>query len=301
MKNGSTPPGLDEWLKNVVGSYRVLDTVQDHARSTVYKIESGEQTLVLKCLKTADRWHREVYAYRNWASSLSAYVPKLLSASADYQCVLLTCLNGVPMKHKQFEHVLIVEAYRAAGLLARKFRGAGEGRCFGDVDATGHPFGNVFTHPVQFFMATFGPACHRVLNEIAPDSDTCRILRWAERNVDAFADQKAVPVNPDFDTGNWLANERDGFVGIIDFEYARWGLEYETFIPIWTREYARMCDEAEETFFSAYGYASDHNASRRKSLGLIKEALLGVVWSLENEGKALTYHIDKLKKFGTQI
>ena len=156
--------------------------------------------------------------------------------------------------------------------------------------------GEMWTDSVAFMMGSFMPAFERVMKNGELDARARAVAEWGQRNLDAFAGQPSVPVNPDFDTGNWLVDECEGFIGLIDFEYARWGVEHETFIPIWTRDYARLCAGAEQTFMSAYGYVATGDADRRKRVGFITMALQGVVYSLDHNPRSLEYHRDLLRK-----
>jgi hypothetical protein len=291
----SLPPEITAWLTLCAGPHRCLETIQDHDRSSVWRVEIDGQVRIVKRIKTTDRWHRELHAYRAWSRALAPYVPELLDSCGDCRCLLLTALNGRPMKHREFRDLpKLVEAYRSAGRLARRFRDAAAGSFFGDPDLDGKPLGESWSDPVAFISSKFMSAYDRAMKDAALDSRAAKAARWARENLNAFAGEPCVPVNPDYDTGNWLADEDGQFCGVIDFEYARWGLEYETFVPLWTRDYARLCEQCEEIFMSAYGASNDDGAARRRRVGLINQALQGIVWSLDHNPAGLKYDCEWL-------
>jgi hypothetical protein len=300
--NMSTPISepLQQWLTNTLGPYQCTETIQDKDRSTVWRITARDTKLIVKLIKTQDRWEREVHAYRAWSEPLKPYVPELIAASAEQKCLVLTSLRGWPMKDIRLSESLALQAYDAAGKLARRFRDAAVGEFFGDPDSAGRPMGETWRDPVAFMAGMFMPAFERVMSDGGLDDCARAVALWGRDNLDAFARQPCIPVNPDFDTGNWLVDEHDGFIGIIDFEYARWGVEYETFMPIWTRDYARLCDGAEEAFLAAYGYVADANAARRKRVGFINSALHGVIYSLDQNLISLEYHRKMLRQLEQQ-
>ncbi len=205
------PQPVTAWLEATMGPHRWLDTIQDKDRATVWRIATRDTELIVKLLKTPDRWQREVHAYRYWTGTLGEQAPTLVAASPELQCLVLSALRGGPMKYVRVNEVLTRAAYSAAGRLARRFRNAALGSFIGDPDATGRPLGPSWHDPLAYISFSFMPTYQRVLRDGGLDARAQAVADWAEGNLSAFARCPIVPVNPDFDTGNWLVDEQTGF------------------------------------------------------------------------------------------
>jgi len=276
------PLPITEWLNGSLGRSVLIDTVQSTARSSVWRIHAGDRPLVVKAYAEDRPWRCEVHAYRAWTAVLAPYSPRLVAASAEHRCLVLEAMPGLPMKSLRMgsdsglSAAAALRIYGRAGELARRFRDAAEGPWFGDAASDGAAPAGTCVDPVAFMAADFRQWSVPALAECALDDRERGLASWVDSHLDAYAGMRPVPVNNDYDTGNWLVHH-GALSGVIDFEFVRWGVEDETFLPLWTRGYARMCAGAEEAFLSGYGARMDETAQVRKRIAVIKQALVALV------------------------
>jgi hypothetical protein len=267
------PLPLADWLRSTCGPFAARHEIQANGRSSVWRIAAADADLVVKTYAEEAPWRAETQAYHAWTAALAPYAPRLIADSPEHRCLVLEAMPGVPMKTLRAGTAELSERgarriYEQTGAAARRFRDAAVGPRF---DAS--------TDAVSFMAAELHRWSEPALAGHGLDARARESVMWAERNLDAFAGLPAVPVNTDYDTGNWLVHD-DTLTAIIDFEYARWGVEDETFLPLWTRGYARLCAGCEEAFFAGYGTRFDEAARSRKRFLLIKQALVGLVYAV---------------------
>lgn len=281
------PDDVARWLDGALGTHRLEAVVQATERSTVWRIATREGRVVVKRYVQARPWHHEVHAYRAWAPALEPFVPRLLASSPELRAVAVSALPGVPMKTIDLPAPVARRITCEAGALARRFVDAGRSTWFGAADADGAPLDAAIADPVAFLRADVRHWGDLIEGAGVLGDDGRAAVERIEDRLGIFAGCPAVPVNVDFDAGNWLV--ADGrLTGVIDFEFARWGVEAETFVPIWTRAYARRCPDAEAAFVEGYGIADAATWSARRRAMLAAGTVGGLWFAHLYDGEAAT-------------
>ncbi|MCD4670475.1 MAG: aminoglycoside phosphotransferase family protein, partial [Actinomycetia bacterium] len=151
--NDGIPAEVAKWLKAIVGEYMLAGNYRKHSERTgVWRIQAAGGMSFLKIHKEKRKWHPEVYAYQNWASAYEPYVPRLIAVyeSPEAQGVLMSGVEGQPLRQADLPEKQVLLAYETAGRLARQTHTLEVGPFFGLPDCKGRPQGETITDPVEY-------------------------------------------------------------------------------------------------------------------------------------------------------
>ncbi|RRJ61709.1 hypothetical protein EHV15_01000 [Paenibacillus oralis] len=97
------PSELSVQLESTIGAFKIVGNYRPNStRTGVWKIQSikDNKYYYLKTYSRVQRWHPEVFAYRNWINHLRPYVPELIETfeGENWQAILITSLSGTIMR-----------------------------------------------------------------------------------------------------------------------------------------------------------------------------------------------------------
>ncbi len=285
------PPGLAKWLKSRVGQYQVVSNYRRHSERTgVWRVRTGVGMRFLKIHKEKRKWHPEVYAYENWASAYEPHVPQLIAAyeDLDTQGILLSEIEGIPLRDVDLPEEQVLSVYETAGRLARNLHSLEVGSFFGLPHCDGSPQGEEYTDAVAYMTHDL----ERWANLAKADKFNClrademELARWAHENVDVYSGEPAIPINNDYTPGNWLVSGKGEFAGVIDLECMQWGVRVDSFAMLWHR-YFPGSPEAEKAFFRGYGMNLKKEKPDQVRNVLTKIGVAEIIWGSEHAAPGL--------------
>ena len=303
MNSPTIPIEVKSWLEHLIGKYHVISVHREHsARTGVWKIGTSLGGYFLKLHKEKRKWHPEVYAYNNWISSYKPYLPELVGVFQEnnIQGILVTAINGVPLRDIDLPESKTLNVYSCAGKLARNLHSSKRGTWFGIPNSEGRPLGEHHSDPVEYMRADLNRWFSRALRLNCLSKSELKLARWALENLGVFSQEPPIPINEDYTPGNWLVNQKGEFLGVVDFECMYWGAEVDSFAILWERYFARS-PKAERAFFEGYGMNPLSERPLQVKHVCIKIGIADVVWGIE-KGKnknielgrrILENHIDK--------
>ncbi|HOF88698.1 MAG TPA: aminoglycoside phosphotransferase family protein [Armatimonadota bacterium] len=224
-------------------------------RSGVWKLRAASGDYFLKLHAELRKWHPEVYAYHNWVNAIRPSVPELVAVieGEGYQGVLITALEGQPLRDRELPLAQVLAVYREAGELARRMHDSTVGSWFGVPRADGQPYGKSWDDPVAFMKAEFDFWCGKLLQPSSDLDERERALaHWMLDRLDVYAGECPIPIHRDYQPINWLVDEAGQFTGVIDFECMQWSLRIDPFFSLWSKHF-RQTPGVEEAFCSGYG------------------------------------------------
>lgn len=283
---GGVPPRVLVWATDKLGECHVEESYRSHSpRTGVWRLRCGERSVFLKLHNEKRKWHAGVWAYRQWAAAYGTKVPTLLGVyeGDETQGLLVTAIDGRPLKEVPVDRTRTLYVYAAAGRLARRVHNSQSNTWFGPTDCRGEPLHAAYTDAVSYMTADLcrwaEPAKVSRLRCLTPEEGTS--LQWAYQNLDVYRGEVAVPINNDYSPKNWLVNDRGEFTGVIDLECMQWGLQVDSFAELWLKYFPDGPD-LEDAFFTGYGWDPRREAPLQVRNVKIKMGLANVVWGIES-------------------
>ena len=278
-------PGVMAWVTSELGDCQVLGAYRAHsARTGVWRLRRGTDSVFLKLHKEKPKWHHEVWAYRQWAAAHGAHVPRLLAVyeAEDAQGIIISALEGTPLKDVTLDRPRTLNAYEVAGRIARRVHESQTGSWFGLTDCRGQPLQFAYHDAVSYMKADLDHWANldklETLGCLLPDEKA--LARWAHDHVEVYRDEAAIPINNDYSPKNWLVGDQGEFVGIIDLECMQWGLRVDSFAELWLKYFPGHPD-LEDAFFAGYGSAPRQEKPDQAAGVQIKIGLANVIWGTE--------------------
>jgi len=281
------PSEVLAWAKGALGRCRVEESYREHSpRTGVWRLECHEGHVFLKLHKEKRKWHAEAFAYRQWACEHGAQVPRLLAVyeGDGVQGLLVTALDGRPLKETALDRRRTRDVYQAAGRLARRVHDSQTNAWFGLTDCHGEPFQTAHEDAVGYMTADLqhwaNPGKLSQLACLSPDEEA--LLHWAHENLGVYRGEAAVPINNDYSPKNWLVNDRGEFSGVVDLECMQWGLRVDSFAELWLKYFPDEL-ELEDAFFAGYGWDPRREAPLQVRNVKIKMGVANIVWGTESQ------------------
>lgn len=304
MNSPAIPAEVEPWLEHLVGKYHIISIHREHsARTGVWRIGNPSGNYFLKLHKESRKWHPEVYAYNNWISSYRPYAPELVGVfqKSNTQGILITGIDGIPLRDADLPESKTLNVYSCAGKLARNLHSSKTGAWFGIPDCEGRPLSEEYSDPVEYMRSDFNRWFSKALRMNCLSKSELNLARWALETVDIFSQELPIPINEDYTPGNWLVNQQGEFAGVVDLECMYWGVEVDSFAILWER-YFQHFREAEGAFFEGYGIDPSYERPLQVKHVCIKIGIADIVWGIEKAKKRnielgrrilQTVHMDK--------
>ncbi|MEF2965817.1 aminoglycoside phosphotransferase family protein [Paenibacillus sp. M1] len=303
------PIELYEIVQSIIGPFQIVANYRlRNIRTGVWKLYSSnaDNYYYLKTYTRKQRWHPEVYAYRNWIPHLKPYVPKLIQAfeGDGWQAILITALDGTVMRETKLDAAAVEAAYRRAGELTRSIHRSRTGEWFGRPDKDGNPI-ELYHHsdPVEYVSNAISDLAIKCAQNGLLAPPEAELAEWASQHASAFEHSKPVPVSWDSTPGNWLVNDAGLFTGMIDFENMLWGIDVDSFSILFERYFAED-ESAMKAFFAGYGPEILQEKNTQIKICCIKMAIGDIYWGTQNNsprvceyGRGLLNRINNNKLF----
>lgn len=270
------PPVVAQWLRGQLGEFHVLCSHRaGSSRTGVWKMEAKGAHYYCKVNRRRVRWATELFAYRNWMPALRPHVPELRGVLDvdDANGLLLTALDGVPLRESARAADNAAGVYRKAGELLAQLHDLPSGTWYGIMDERGQPTENgAAADPVIYYR--------RAIQKCLADAEAARALdpdeeRIARSVLDAVPDISFPPPTPtffDYTPGNWIVDGSGGLSGIIDFEHMAWGLPADPFARL-LLDYFPLCEQGREAFYAGYGRDMERQHPEQVRIGCAIYAL----------------------------
>jgi len=257
------PVTAKNWLLNHVGEFTseyVQRATKKHTQ--IWRISSESGAYYFKLFRENQRFNNEVFAYRNWAAAYSPLVPNLSGVykNQSVQGLLITSLDGIPLRKGNFSSKTIVSVYRKAGQLCRQLENFSVGT-HSDLPETDDvilddkyfPFSNARNHdPVEHVRSQFLELFDSAMELSVLEPDEKLKAEEALDQMDVFKDEILVPVNIDYTPGNWIVDSRGCFSGIIDLEHLSWNVPVFSLTRLITT-YFPFQENGRKAFYDGYG------------------------------------------------
>jgi len=249
------PPSITPQIVSQIGEFKIIQNYRGQgARTSVWRVETDGKYFIVKLHHRKEKWHPEVYAYSQWTEAYAPYAPTLVGILEhdDTQGMVITEIQGIPLRDKELTDTIRAEVYFQAGKLAGKLHQNRSGEWFGRPDQNGLPLNDRIDDPVIAMKNNFLRWYTKALDFRCLDKAEIALGEWALANIHIFADEVPLPINEDYTPGNWLVDQQGKLVGIIDFECMEWGLRMDSFALLWERYFPQNV-LFEEAFWSGYG------------------------------------------------
>jgi aminoglycoside phosphotransferase len=279
---------LESQVHTLIGPFEVLANYRPKSpRTGVWKVQALQDSreYYVKTYTRKQRWHPEVYAYRNWIAPLGPYAPELIGVfeGEGWQAVLITSIEGTIMRETALNQEASQAAYRKAGELTRLLHDSQSGEWFGRPDKDGNPIelshnGNPVAYVHDAVLDLAGKCREQAL--LGPSE--AELAEWALPHTDVFAGSMPVPISWDSTPGNWMVDNRGVFSGMIDFENMLWGIDADNFSILFERYFADNTPGL-LAFFQGYGMEALESKKLHIQICCIKMGLGDIYWGTQNK------------------
>lgn len=282
------PEELENNVHTLIGPFEVLANYRPKSpRTGVWKLQATRDNrhYYVKTFTRKQRWHPEVYAYRNWIPRLNPYAPELVGTfeGEGWQAILITSIEGTIMRETELSREASDAAYRKAGELTRLLHDSQTGEWFGRPDQDGNPIELSHSrNPVTYVHDAIFDLSQKSRQASLLSSEESELADWALGNVNVFQQTKPVPISWDSTPGNWMVNAHGDFAGMIDFENMLWGIDVDTFSILFERYFAENVSGM-QAFFQGYGIETLEAKRIHIQICCIKMGLGDIYWGTQNQ------------------
>lgn len=287
------PPDLRDWCAAALGGPITVeaDLRQTHGESLVWRIRTpAGEAAYLKSHRQPGKWAGEVHAYERWVRpAFGDAAPRLISCSPDApRAALISDLPGSCMARLDLTPNQKRAGWEAAGRALARLHGLATNDWIGGVNRDGSPNGETHSDAPAYYVAridTWVERGNRIGCLLPGEAEfACAAIRdWSG----ALAGERAVPVHRDYTPRNWIASPESGrWVGVIDFEHARWDLRVMDICRPWTREFLEdpACADA---FFAGYrGGPPDAQLLAQILAVRLNHCFTSLIWAAEKDDLA---------------
>ena len=280
-----TPFKLHQEIINIIGNYGIIKNYREGSKRTgVWEIQckSDLKKYFVKSFTRKNRWHPEVFAYKNWIPEILPYAPELIGVidQDDLYAIIISSLEGITLREAVgLSENQISNAYYKAGELTKILHKKFSGDYFGRPDCNGNPI-EIFSHsdPVYYLNHSIIEALEKGKELNCFENREIQLGEWVLKNTHLFQDCVPRAVSWDSSPNNWVVDERTGeFLGFIDFENMLWGFEVDNFTMMYERYFPNF-PKGKEAFFKGYGLEALEEKSQQIKIACIKAGLCNVVW-----------------------
>ncbi len=292
-----------EWCTSVLGPLKV---VSDHSKehggheSALCRLQAAEGFYYLKVHQIREHWHREVYAYEQWADAFGDYAPKLVAAhDKEPLALLLNELRGQIAEQAQLPPSQERSIWQSAGTALIAFHDLGPGKGFGPCLRDG-AFAETEKRSQSardYVSGRFHGQMEQAIRAGYLTDDEVATLHAAYDLTAAFDGERPVPCHRDYCPANWLVGRDGSWAGVIDFEFAAWDVRVADFsrYPEW-----QWIDRPDliEAFFEGYGRSLTSTEKQQLLVAHAEYALSAILWGheyafygFEQEGRDALVHL----------
>ncbi len=272
------------WAASVVGGCEVVSgDARFHGRTTVSKLRTTSGAAYLKIHSDRATWEPEVHGYEQWSSAFGRRTPKLLGVyDADPFAILTSDLGGKNLEDAALPDSQQPAVWRDAGRALTALHDHAVGEYFGVPARDGSPAEGAATDAVEYIGAEF--------EELTGKAETHGWLSTAERAVveraramiPAFEGERPTPCHRDYCPVNWIVDAHGDWIGVIDYEFARWDVRVAEFAryPDWDW---MLRPDLTDALLDGYGRPFSSQEEDQLLVARAKYALGAIVWGHENE------------------
>ncbi|MEN8649095.1 phosphotransferase [Streptomyces sp. 21So2-11] len=264
------PETVHRLVASVTRSFRI---VADHSsagdgRPVVWEVEGPDGHRWFAKLHSGPKMHRrEVDAYqRGWTTALgTGRAATLMAVDGEAHAIVTTAVSGRTVHSLRLDSTEEQEVYRQAGLLLARLHTAGVG---GTVSPAGD---RSWGEDVEKMLAS--AALHLTANDVA-------MLRAL--TTDAPPDLPVLVSHADFMPRNWLWDEGERLLRLIDFERACVESPARRDLSRLGYRILRGRPDLEEALFQGYGRTLTDDERRACSAYAALDAVSALHWGLEH-------------------
>jgi len=251
------PPQIGDWLRRQLGEYRVLRCMrQGSNRTCVWQLESTNLRSYFKMNYRRVRFETELFVYSRWIEALKPFAPELIGVLFESNGLLISDLEGEPLRELSIDPKSVVETYEVAGKICRRLHDLDKGSWFGAMDAHGSPIksDSVEIEGIQNPAARYEALMLESLAAVRPQllDEERRLVERTLVELTSLSFPFSVPTSLDFTPGNWIVNRDGKLLGVIDFENMVWGLRTDPSVRL-SVDYFPAHPEFEAAFCNGYG------------------------------------------------
>lgn len=256
------PDDAMQWLISRLGHVQSVQACRAGSQRTgVWHLQSDSGDHYFKINRRRIRWGTELFFYSRFAHAFGASVPKLIDVYQENEThgLLITALDGIPMREMSLSASQSLCAYERAGELCRQMHDLAEGPWFGIMDHSGQPTddaGQVLPEGTCDPIAYYTEQIERSLAAAKKAKAIQRSEELTASNVieslGKMTFQRPVLTSWDYTPGNWIVDRNGRLIGIIDFENMAWGLRADPLTRLLV-DYFPHCAGAKDAFHMGYG------------------------------------------------
>ncbi len=278
-----TPLELHHKVFELLGDFTIIKNHREGSKRTgVWEIQAkcSMKKFYVKSFSRVNRWHPEVYAYKNWITSIKPFAPELVGVINDngIYAIVISSLGGVTlMDARGLTDVQKEEAFYKAGELTKLIHNGFEGKFFGRPDIDGNPIEIYHSQdPVEYYEMAIKEALNHGKLKGYYNTKELLLGEWALNNSCIFKNEMPRPTSWDSSPNNWIVDESNGdFLGMIDFENMLWGFAVDSFTILFDRYFPEF-PKGEKAFFVGYGYDILTEKEGQIRLACIKSGLCNI-------------------------
>ena len=272
------------WCASAVGPCEPADTdVRFHGRASVLKLKTASGFCYLKVHREPATWDPEIHAYENWVQAFGDKAPRMLAVREQEPWALLIAeLPGEVIVDRPISEAHLSRAWHEAGRALARLHGLAIGEAFGPCRRNGTTAGPPVRDAVEYVASRLAADAEGSERSGFLDAAEAGVVRDAQKLVGAYAGERPVPCHRDYGPDNWLIDDIDRLIGVIDFEMSAWDVRVADFsrYPRW--EWMLRPDLV-DAFFDGYGRTLTSVEQEQLLVAHVQYALSAILWGHEHE------------------
>jgi aminoglycoside phosphotransferase len=270
------------WSQSVLGPCEVVSgDARFHGRTTVSKLRARGGDAYLKIHADRATWEPEAHGYEQWASAFGAQTPKLLGVyDAGPFAILTSDMGGSNLEDAALSPEKQRDAWRDAGRALVALHDHAVGTHFGTPTRDGS-VATPGADAVEYIAAEFVDLMGRAEQTGWLSPGERAVVERARALIPAFEGERPTPCHRDYCPVNWIVDANGAWLGVIDYEFARWDVRVTDFsrYPDWDW---MLRPDLTDAFMTGYGRPLTTVEQEQLLVARAKYVLGAVVWGREN-------------------
>jgi aminoglycoside phosphotransferase (APT) family kinase protein len=284
VRDDETHSEILAWSQSILGACQVVSgDARFHGRTTVSKLRARSGHAYLKIYEDRATWEPEVHGYEQWSPAFGNRTPALLGVyDADPFAVLTSDLGGKNLEDAALPASQQPTVWRAAGRALTALHDHAAGEFFGVAKRDGSPAGPVVTDAVEYIGAEFADLTAKAAAEGWLTVAERAVVERARALIPAFEGEPPTPCHRDYCPVNWIVDAQGEWIGVIDYEFARWDVRVTEFsrYPDWDW---MLRPDLTDALLEGYSRPFTTVEQDQLLVARAKYALGAIVWGHENE------------------
>lgn len=186
------------------------------------------------------------------------------------------------MEDEPISETNLRQAWHDAGEALVRLHSLASGEQFGACRRDGSVAGSPVTGAVEYVSSALSLHAEQAERVGYVKSTEIAVVNQAMNVVQAFEGERPVPCHRDYNPANWLIDEQDQWIGVIDFEMSTWDVRVAEFsrYPHWDW---MLRPDLISAFFDGYGRRLTAKEQEQLFVAHVQYAVSCILWGKEHE------------------